>query len=82
MRKGRDRSRIERTWRVVDDFPAVVPVTPEELNVVEAFLMAQVRAIMAGETTAKPDVSAAADSELPQSHGAVGQSARGRGNRQ
>jgi len=34
--------------RVVDDFPADMPVTDAELDVIEAFLGAQLRAILSG----------------------------------
>lgn len=82
MRKGRGRNghnRQEESWRVVDDFPGVVPVTPEELDVVGAFLMAQFRAVMASESPAKPDVFDAADSEPPHCDAAVGHQAKNRG---
>ncbi|MBK8174327.1 MAG: hypothetical protein IPK66_03325 [Rhodospirillales bacterium] len=34
--------------RVVDDFPAEVPVTDAEMDVIEAFLGVQLRAILSG----------------------------------
>ncbi len=62
-------------WRVVDDFPDDVPVTPAELDAVEAFLMPLVNAIMAGapagERSTEIPVNATGlrspDSEVPQS---------------
>jgi hypothetical protein len=62
-------------WRVVDDFGVDVPVTPAELDAVEAFLMPLVNAIMAGpsagEGSAEGLVNSAAvrspDSEVTQS---------------
>lgn len=43
--------------RVSDDFPAEMPVTDAELDVVEAFLGEQLRAILA-ETPEKPKKNA------------------------
>ncbi len=82
MRNGRDQSgrgTTDQTWCVVDDFPDVVPVTAQELDVVEAFLMTQFHAVMAGESPANAGVSPAPDSELPQSHVVMRPSVKGRG---
>ncbi|WP_156465001.1 hypothetical protein [Mesorhizobium sp. Root552] len=70
-----------QTWTVVDDFPDAGPVTPEELDVVEAFLMAQFRAIMEGAGAASDAGLAGPDSELPQIHADVGTSTKGRRSR-
>lgn len=40
-------------WGVVDDFPAVVPVTDAELDAIEAFLMPAINAIMEDSSAAK-----------------------------
>jgi hypothetical protein len=71
MRKGTKQnghSRADQTWTVVDDFPDVVPVTPEELAVVEAFLLAQFQAVMEGENPLQAAATAGADSETPQTN--------------
>jgi hypothetical protein len=81
MRTGTKQSRANQTWTVVDDFPDAVPVTPEELDVVEAFLMAQFRAIMEGEGAASNAGLPAPDSETPQIHADVGTSTKGRRSR-
>lgn len=84
MRRSRDQhdhSKTDQTWTVVDHFPDAVPVTPEELDLVEAFLMAQFRAIMEDEGAARDAGLPALDSELPQIHAAVRTIAKGRRNR-
>ena len=42
------------TWRVVDDLARDCPVTPAELDAVEAFLMPLVHALFAGESDTQP----------------------------
>jgi hypothetical protein len=81
MRKGTKHSEADQTWRVVDDFPDAVPVTPEELAMVEAFLMAQFRAIMEGEGAASDAGLSAPDAELPQIHAVVRTPSKGRRSR-
>jgi hypothetical protein len=84
MRKGTkqsEHSRANQTWTVVDDFPDAAPVMPEELAVVEAFLMAQFRAIMQGEGAASDAGLPEMDSELPQIHAVVRSTAKGRRSR-
>jgi hypothetical protein len=48
----------KQTLRVVHDFPAEVPVTAAVLDVVEAFLGAQLFAILADTPDDLPDVAA------------------------
>jgi hypothetical protein len=55
MSKDRPGTRNEssdnrRTWRVVDDFPADVPVGSAELDAAEAFLMPLVNALLSEKT--------------------------------
>lgn len=66
---------------VVTDDLAGLPVTEAELDVIEAFLMAQFRAVMAGEATAKAAVSATKDSGSPQTHAEIARSRPKRGAR-
>lgn len=56
------------SWTVLADIEENAPITDAELDAIEAFLMAQVRAIMQG-TSAQPKspVPQAKDSEAPQS---------------
>jgi hypothetical protein len=56
----------EQAWRVLDDFDEDVPVTPAELDVLQAFLMAAVNAIMTDQKTAADNTP---DSEPPQNSG-------------
>jgi hypothetical protein len=67
-------------FTVVDDL-AGLPVTDAELDAIEAFLMAQFKAVMAGETLAKAAVSATKDSEQPQTHAGIARSRAKRGAR-
>jgi hypothetical protein len=80
MRKGLHRSQQLSTedraaWHVVDDFAADAAITSAELDVVEAFLLPLVTAIMSdphiGGRTAETPVNSAElsgkDSKLPQS---------------
>lgn len=67
-------------FMVTDDL-AGLPVTEAELDVIEAFLMAQFRAVMAGETPAKAAVSGTKDSEQPQTHAEIARSRPKRGAR-
>jgi hypothetical protein len=68
--------RMERNgFRVFDDL-AGLPVSDAELDVVEAFLMAAFRAVMADENP----TSAHSDSDLTQTHAEIGPSTRGRRN--
>lgn len=72
-----DTARTERHgFRVSDDL-ADMPVSDAELDVIEAFLMGQFRAVMAGESPAAPDLSPAPDSEPPQTRAAIKASAHG-----
>ena len=71
-------SREGASWRVLDDFPKIIPVTPDELDVVEAFLLAELHAIISGETTAVAGLSQSQDSEPPQTHAEIKASAKGR----
>lgn len=66
---------------VVTDDLAGLPVTDAELDVIEAFLMAQFRAVMAGEAPAKAAVSGTKDSEQPQTHAGIARSRRKQGAR-
>jgi hypothetical protein len=84
MRKGTEQNRhvrADQTWTVVDDFPDVVPVTPEELAVVEAFLMAQFFAVMAGESAINAPASSPKDAEPPQTHADIRRLVKRRGSR-
>lgn len=69
------------TWRVLDDFPDVMPVTPEELDVIEAFLLAELRATISGDSGAETRFSRTQGWEPPQTHAEIKSSAKGRGNR-
>lgn len=68
------RTRAKRTeddsqaWRVVDDLARAHCIDPAELDAVEAFLMSQLNAILAGHTknVQKPAAASRADSEAPQ----------------
>lgn len=53
--------------RVLDDL-ADMPVSDAELDAVEAFLMAEFREVMAGESPPKPKDSGISDSDQPQTH--------------
>lgn len=66
---------------VVTDDLAGLPVTEAELDVIEAFLMAQFRAVMTGETPPKAAVSGTKDSEQPQTHAEIVRSRPKRGAR-
>lgn len=55
---GKAGKRAKQTLRVVHDFPAEVPVTAAVLDVVEAFLVAQLLAILADTPDDPPDVAA------------------------
>jgi hypothetical protein len=50
--------------RVIDNFPADLPVSPEELDALEAFLMPVVNELLSGAGLKTPKES---DSEVPQS---------------
>lgn len=82
MRKDRLRQRTEstgdrHTWRIVDDFPADIPVGASELDVVDAFLMPLLSAVLSGDATGKdsadplpgPAAPQPEDSEQPQKAG-------------
>lgn len=77
---GKAASRKPQDGFVVTHDLAGLPVTDAELDVIEAFLMAQFRAVMAGEPTAKA-VSATNDSEQPQTHAEIARSRPKRGAR-
>lgn len=72
-----DTVRTERHgFRVSDDL-ADMPVSDAELDVIEAFLMRQFRAVLAGERTAIAEVLVVPDSEPPQTHAQIKASAIG-----
>ena len=61
------------SWRVVDDLAHDCPVTPAELDAVEAFLMPLVHALLAdapdtqpGKTNSRHRANTDADSQAPQ----------------
>ena len=61
------------SWRVVDDLAHDCPVTPAELDAVEAFLMPLVHALLAdapdtqpGKTNSEHRAHTDADSQAPQ----------------
>lgn len=56
-------------FRVSDDL-ADMPVSDAELDVIEAFLLRQFRAVMA-ESSAETDLLRAPDSEVPQTHAQI-----------
>lgn len=60
-------------FAVTDDL-ADLPVTAAELDAIEAFLMREFRAVMAGETPANAALAATKDSVQPQTHAEVGRS--------
>ena len=69
---GRRKDEDVEGFAVVDDFDGNVPVTPAELDVVEAFLMPIVARIMAGEPSLQESLSVSTqfgrkDSKVPQS---------------
>jgi hypothetical protein len=49
--------------RVMDNFPADIPVSPSEIDAIEAFLMPLVTELLSGKDLKKPLI----DSEAPQS---------------
>jgi hypothetical protein len=53
-RQSTGKSRDEGEWRVVDDLAHDHPITPEELDAVEAFLMPLVHALLADGATIQP----------------------------
>jgi len=69
--------------RVIDDFPANVPVTDAELDVIEAFLGAQLRAILSGasEDAESEPSDANTDLNLCHNHAKLKRSAPSRKNR-
>lgn len=69
-KKGQPRPAASPDFVVVDDL-AGQPVSEAELDVIEAFLMAQFRAVMAGERPATASLSVTADSNLPQSRAGI-----------
>jgi len=71
--KPEDLARDERHGFVVSDDLKDMPVSPAELDAVEAFLMAAFRAVMGGETSPEAHKSADCDSEQPQTHAEVRQ---------
>lgn len=55
------------SWTVLSDFAADAPITNAELDTIEAFLMAQVRAVMQGAIPLNETPGPKAkDSETPQ----------------
>lgn len=64
-------------FRVADDLTGM-PVSDEELDVVEAFLMAAFRAVMANESTAPARASGDCDSEMTQTRAEIRPAIRGR----
>lgn len=66
---------------VVTDDLAGLPVSKAELDVIEAFLMGEFRAVMAGETIAKAAIPVTKDSEQPQTHAEIARSRPKRGAR-
>lgn len=69
---GRRKDEDVGGFAVVDDFGDNFPVTPVELDVVEAFLMPLVARIMAGEPASQQSISVSTqsgrkDSKVPQS---------------
>jgi hypothetical protein len=69
---GRRKDEDVEGFAVVDDFDGNFPVTPAELDVVEAFLMPLVARIMAGEPASQQSISVSTqfgrkDSKVPQS---------------
>ena len=69
--KPEDIARAERHGFVVSDDLRGLPVSPAELDAVEAFLMAAFRAVMDGETSPEACKSGNCDSEQPQTHAEV-----------
>lgn len=62
-------------FRVADDL-ADMPVSDQELDAVEAFLMAAFRAVMAGESSLAAKDSGDSDSDQPQTHADIAQANR------
>jgi hypothetical protein len=53
-RQSTGKSRDECEWRVVDALALDHPITPAELDAVEAFLMPLVHALLADDTSIQP----------------------------
>lgn len=66
-----DLARDERHGFVVSDDLKDMPVSPAELDAVEAFLMAAFREVMDGETSPEARKSANCNSEQPQTHAEI-----------
>jgi hypothetical protein len=71
-------AQAERHGFGVSDDLQGLPVSPAELDAVEAFLMAAFRAVMAGEKQPDTTYSGECDSKEPQTHADIGQVIRGR----
>lgn len=77
---GRPSSRKSFDFAVTDDL-AGLPVTAAELDIIEAFLMAEFRAVMAGETPANATLRVTKDWEPPQTHAEITPNPESRGAR-
>lgn len=71
-------AKAERHGFDVSDDLRDLPVSPAELDAVEAFLMAAFQAVMADENQPNTTYSGECDSEQPQTHADIGKVIRGR----